>query len=40
LPLTVEVTRGAVDALGLEPGRPVWPAIKATEIRVTPNEPE
>jgi molybdate transport system ATP-binding protein len=39
LPLTVEVTRGAVDALGLEPGRPVWPAIKATEIRVTPNEP-
>ena len=35
LPISVDVTVGSVDALGLEPGRRVWAAIKATEITVT-----
>lgn len=34
LPLAVEVTPGAVDALGLGVGMPVWVSIKATEIEV------
>ena len=34
LPLTAEVTRGAVNDLALSPGGPVWVAIKATEISV------
>lgn len=38
VPLTVEVTREAVTALGLAPGRDVWLAVKATEIAVTPDE--
>ncbi len=36
LPLTVEVTPAATADLGLEPGSPIWAAIKATEINVTP----
>ncbi|HEY7824304.1 MAG TPA: ATP-binding cassette domain-containing protein [Acidimicrobiia bacterium] len=34
LPLTVEVTAGAAEALGLSEGADIWLAIKATEIRV------
>lgn len=34
LPLTVEVTAGAADALRLAEGSEIWLAIKATEIRV------
>jgi len=34
LPLTVEVTREAIDALGLQAGSPIWVAVKATEIGV------
>jgi molybdate transport system ATP-binding protein len=34
LPLTAEVTPGAVEALGLGVGMPVWISIKATEIGV------
>ncbi|MFP3881244.1 MAG: sulfate/molybdate ABC transporter ATP-binding protein [Actinomycetota bacterium] len=34
LPLTVEVTAGAANALGLAEGSDIWLAIKATEIRV------
>lgn len=34
LPVTVEVTAGAADALGLAEGSEIWLAIKATEIRV------
>ncbi len=34
LPLTAEVTAGAVAALGLEPGSRVWMSVKATEIGV------
>lgn len=36
LPLTVEVTPGAVDALDLTPGIAVWLSVKATEIGVQP----
>jgi len=36
LPLTVEVTSDATDALGLEVGSEVWVALKATEIGVEP----
>lgn len=36
LPLGVDVTPGAVDALGLSPGGDVWAAVKATELTVTP----
>ncbi len=36
LPLTVEVTPNAVEALRLTLGSPVWLAIKATEIGVQP----
>jgi len=36
LPLTVEVTEGSRGELGLEPGRAVWIAFKATEIGVQP----
>ena len=35
LPVTVEVTPGAVRALDLVEGSPVWVSIKATEIAVT-----
>lgn len=38
LPLTAEITRGAARDLELAPGTPVWVAIKATEIVVTPAE--
>jgi molybdate transport system ATP-binding protein len=36
VPLTAEVTPGAVTDLDLTPGAPVWVAIKATELRATP----
>ena len=36
LPLTVEVTSDATDALGIEVGSEVWVALKATEIGVEP----
>ncbi len=34
LPLAVEVTAAARRDLGLEPGAPIWVAVKASEIRV------
>lgn len=34
LPLTVDITSSSARALALAPGRPVWAAIKATEIVV------
>jgi molybdate transport system ATP-binding protein len=34
VPLTVEVTREAIDALSLQPGMDTWVAVKATEIAV------
>ncbi|MDX1510997.1 MAG: ATP-binding cassette domain-containing protein [Nitriliruptorales bacterium] len=37
LRLAAEVTPGSVETLDLRPGTPVWPAVKATEIRVTPD---
>jgi molybdate transport system ATP-binding protein len=36
VPLVAEVTRGAVDELGLTPGAVVWMAVKATEVSVYP----
>ncbi len=36
LPLTAEVTPGAVDALRIEEGSVLWVSIKATEIEVQP----
>lgn len=36
LPLSADLTPGAVSSLSLEPGSPVWVSIKATEIDVTP----
>jgi len=36
LPLVAEVTPTAAGDLGLAPGREVWVALKATEIRVSP----
>ena len=36
LPLMVDITRSSVQALDLGPGRPVWAAVKATEITVRP----
>jgi molybdate transport system ATP-binding protein len=36
VPLTAEVTRGAVQDLALHDGSDVWAAVKATEIRVYP----
>ncbi len=36
LPLAVDITPGAADSLGLAPGRPVWAAVKATEIDLNP----
>jgi molybdate transport system ATP-binding protein len=36
LPITVEVTPGAVEALGLSVGSAIWLAIKATEIGIQP----
>ncbi len=36
LPLTVEITPAATADLGLEPGTPIWAAIKATEVNVSP----
>lgn len=37
LPLTVEVTPGAVEALDLGPGCDVWLSVKATEIGLRPD---
>lgn len=37
LPLTVDITPAATEALGLRPGAPAWAAVKATEITVTPD---
>jgi molybdate transport system ATP-binding protein len=39
LPLTVEVTREATDALSLQPGVAIWVAVKATEIGVEEEGP-
>lgn len=36
MPLTAEVTPGAVSSLGLSVGSPVWVSIKATELAVQP----
>ncbi len=36
LPLTVDITPSAASSLALEPGSPIWVAIKATEISVSP----
>ena len=36
LPLTAEVTLESVTALGLQVGRDVWAAVKATEVRTYP----
>ncbi len=36
--LTVEITPGAVSALRLAPGTPVWVAVKATEIGIAPGD--
>ena len=36
VPMAVDVTPGAVAALGLQPTSPIWAAVKATEIAVTP----
>jgi molybdate transport system ATP-binding protein len=36
VPLVAEVTPAAVTALGLTEGRPVWTAVKATEITTYP----
>ncbi len=35
MPMAVDVTPGAVAALGLSPGSAVWAAVKATEINAT-----
>lgn len=39
LPLSVDVTPGAVSALSLAPGADVWASVKATEIRLNPTGP-
>ncbi len=36
LPLTVEITPAATEDLGLAPGSPIWAAVKATEVNITP----
>jgi molybdate transport system ATP-binding protein len=36
VPLLADVTPGAVDQLALRPGAPVWVAVKATAIDVSP----
>ena len=36
LPLGVDITPGATQALGLGPGSPVWASVKATEILIAP----
>lgn len=36
VPMAIDVTPGAVEALGLEPGKSVWAAVKATEIHANP----
>ncbi len=36
LPLSVDVTPGAVTALALAPGEPIWASVKATEIHINP----
>jgi molybdate transport system ATP-binding protein len=36
VPVAIDVTPGAVTALDLFPGAPVWAAVKATEINTTP----
>ncbi len=36
LPLSVDVTPGAVSALSLAPGADVWASVKATEINLSP----
>ncbi|MCB2223799.1 MAG: ATP-binding cassette domain-containing protein [Actinobacteria bacterium] len=40
LPLAAEVTRAAMTEMGLEPGRRVWVAVKATEVGVEPGTGE
>lgn len=37
LPLNVDVTPGAVAAMGLVPGQDVWASVKATEVFVSPS---
>jgi molybdate transport system ATP-binding protein len=36
VPMAVDVTPGAVASLGLQPASPIWAAVKATEITVSP----
>ncbi len=36
VPMAVDVTPGAVASLGLQPTSPIWAAVKATEITVSP----
>ncbi len=36
LPLLVDITPSAASALALAPGRPIWAAVKATEVDVYP----
>ena len=36
LPVVAEVTIGALDAMGLRPGDPVWAVVKATEVTSYP----
>ena len=36
VPLVAEVTRGAIDDLGLRPGLRVWATVKATEVSLYP----
>jgi molybdate transport system ATP-binding protein len=36
LPLLADVTPSAADAMGLAPGRAIWAAVKATEVKVFP----
>ena len=36
IPLNVDVTPGAIEAMGLTPGQVVWASVKATEVFVNP----
>ena len=36
LPLTVDITPSAAESLALRPGTPIWAAVKATEIALSP----
>jgi molybdate transport system ATP-binding protein len=38
LQLTVELTAAATDELGLDPGKEIWLAVKATEIGLQPDQ--